>query len=362
MNRTLRRPMFRIGGTAEGITSGLDRTQLTASRPGYNRGRVVNPGGYAGDPIEERFLKRRDLLKKYTSPRDTGLSDFLINFGLDLVSRPKSGNIFQQVATSAKGPFEQWSAMKSSRAAGDDKLNAALLGDVMELASEEERAKIKAKGEIGKGKQFEYKGKMEDYQRLIEQQRELEKQLESAQEGTGGMEGVPGKIDPVPPTINEDNINQLKKQLEDNAKLQALFADKEEDQVRAAILKGISNGIFTFEDLIVYDKTGVPPKQSEFAEGGRAGYQNAGAVMPGAMQTAAMQAPGPTDQGQDSSVQNLSYEELRSRLPASITDDIIQLIANSQEALVDFANIQTQRDIKSFNQKYQVELVLPQEA
>jgi len=347
--------MFRIGGVAEGITSGLDRTQLTASRPGFLNGKTV-------DPIEERFLKRRDLLKKYTSPRDTGLSDFLINFGLDLVSRPKSGNIFQQVATSAKGPYEQWSAMKSSRAAGDDKLNAALLGDVMELASEEERAKIKAKGEIGKGKQFEYKGKMEDYQRLIEQQRELEKQLESAQEGTGGMEGVPGKIDPVPPTINEDNINQLKKQLEDNAKLQALFADKEEDQVRAAILKGISNGIFTFEDLIIYDRTGDPPKQSEFAEGGRAGYQNAGAVMPGAMQTAAMQAPEPTDQGQDSSVQNLSYEELRSRLPASITDDIIQLIANSQEALVDFANIQTQRDIKSFNQKYQVELVLPQEA
>ena len=48
MNRTLRRPMFRIGGTAEGITSGLDQTQLTASRPGYNRGRVVRPGGYAG--------------------------------------------------------------------------------------------------------------------------------------------------------------------------------------------------------------------------------------------------------------------------------------------------------------------------
>ena len=351
MNRTLRRPMFRIGGVAEGITSGLDRTQLTASRPGFLNGKTV-------DPIEERFLKRRDLLKKYTSPRDTGLSDFLINMGLDLVSRPKSGNIFQQVATSAKGPYEQWSAMKSSRAAGDDKLNAALLGDVMELASEEERARIKAESEEGKGKQFEYKGKMEDYQRLIEQQRDLEKQLQE-EESIQSIEGVPG---PVGPQRDQDKIDAINKKLEDNAKLQALFADKEEDQVRAAILKGISNGIFTFEDLIVYDETGVPPKQSEFAEGGRAGYQNAGAVMPGAMQTAAMQAPRPTDQGQDSSVQNLSYEELRSRLPASITDDIIQLIANSQEALVDFANIQTQRDIKSFNQKYQVELVLPQEA
>ena len=341
--------MFRIGGVAEGITSGLDRTQLTASRPGFLNGKTV-------DPIEERFLKRRDLLKKYTSPRDTGLSDFLINMGLDLVSRPKSGNIFQQVATSAKGPYEQWSAMKSSRAAEDDKLNAALLGDVMELASEEERAKIKARGEEGKGKQFEYKGKYEDYEALIKEQRDLEAEKRKIQKD---REGMPENIDT---SIIDNQLRQIEEKIEDNARLQGIFVDKEEDQVRAAILKGIANGIFTFEDLIVYDKTGVPPKQSEFAEGGRAGYQNAGAVMPGAMQTAAMQAPGPTDQGQDSSVQNLSYEELRSRLPASITDDIIQLIANSQEALVDFANIQTQRDVKSFNQKYQVELVLPQEA
>ena len=351
MNRTLRRPMFRIGGVAEGITSGLDRTQLTASRPGFLNGKTV-------DPIEERFLKRRDLLKKYTSPRDTGLSDFLISTGLDLVSRPAAGNIFQQAATSAKGPYEQWSAMKSSRAAGDDKLNAALLGDVMELASEEERAKIKAKGEIGKGKEFEYKGKYEDYEALIKEQRDLEAEKRKIQKD---KEGMPGNIDT---SIIDNQLRQIEEKIEDNARLQGIFVDKEEDQVRAAILKGISNGIFTFEDLIVYDKTGVPPKQSEFAEGGRAGYQNAGAVMPGAMQTAAMQAPGNMDQGpkQDSPVQDLSYEELRSRLPASVTDDIIQLIASSQEALVDFANIQTQRDIKSFNQKYQVELVLPQEA
>ena len=94
MNRILRRPMFRIGGTAEGITSGLDQTQLTASRPMYNRGRVVNPGGYQGDPVEERFLKRKALLDKYRSPKPSGMSDFLINFGLDLASRSPSGSIF----------------------------------------------------------------------------------------------------------------------------------------------------------------------------------------------------------------------------------------------------------------------------
>ena len=350
--------MFRTGGSAEGITSGLDTPKLNASRPGYQG--TGNPGDQrVVDPIEERFLRSRDLIKKYQSPRPSGMRDFLIDFGLDIASRPPSGSIFSTAAAAAKDPFSRYTARKESYRTEDDKLNAALLGDVMELASEEERARIKAEGEMGiGGKQFEYKGKMEDYQRLIEQQRELEKQLQEA-ESIEPIEGVPGSIGPQK---DQDKIDAIKKKLEDNAKLQELFADKEEDEVRKAILKGIANGIFTFEDLIVYDETGVPPKQSEFAEGGRAGYQNAGAVMPGAMQTATMQAPGPTDQGQDSPVQNLSYEELRSRLPASVTDDIIQLIASSQEALVDFANIQTQRDIKSFNQTYQVELVLPQEA
>ena len=331
--------MFRIGGSAEGITSGL------APRQGYEFGKDV-----------QKITQQRDLINTLAPRKDTSMRDFLINFGLDIASRPPSGSIFSTAAAAAKDPFSRYTARKESYRTEDDKLNAALLGDVMELESEEERARIKAEGERGKGgKDFEYKGKMEDYQRLIEQQRDLEKQLQE-EESIQSIEGVPG---PVGPQKDQDKIDAINKKLEDNAKLQALFADKEEDQVRAAILKGISNGIFTFEDLIVYDETGVPPKQSEFAEGGRAGYANAGAVMP-----AVAPAPGNMDQGpkQDSPVQDLSYEELRSRLPASVTDDIIQLIASSQEALVDFANIQTQRDIKSFNQKYQVELVLPQEA
>jgi hypothetical protein len=56
MSRFLHRPMFRRGGSAgEGITSGL--------RPGYNRGRVVNPGGYAGE--EYSIFKQKDLESLY---------------------------------------------------------------------------------------------------------------------------------------------------------------------------------------------------------------------------------------------------------------------------------------------------------
>jgi hypothetical protein len=58
-------------------------------------------------------------------------------------------------------------------------------------------------------------------------------------------------------------------------------------------------------------------------------------------------------------VQKLSYAELRNRLPQEITDDVIRLIANSNEALTDFAYIRTQGDVVKFNTKYGVNLVLP---
>jgi len=61
-------------------------------------------------------------------------------------------------------------------------------------------------------------------------------------------------------------------------------------------------------------------------------------------------------------VQNLSFSELRTRLPQEISDEIVMLLANSKQALVDFANIQTGEDVASFNQQYDVNLTLPQGA
>ena len=58
----------------------------------------------------------------------------------------------------------------------------------------------------------------------------------------------------------------------------------------------------------------------------------------------------------------IDFETLRARLPKEITDDIVQLMANSAEALEDFASISTQQDVDQFNKKYNVNLVLPAEA
>jgi len=53
------------------------------------------------------------------------------------------------------------------------------------------------------------------------------------------------------------------------------------------------------------------------------------------------------------------YNALRRRLPKEISNDVVRLIAYNQEAFADFANISDQSDVESFNQKYNVELVLP---
>jgi len=85
MNRTLKRPMFRIGGSAgTGITSGLDQPQKMANggRTGYQQGTMPNFqfGGVPG---------------------------FLTQFGLNLLATPPAGNIFQTTGIAAREPFNQ---------------------------------------------------------------------------------------------------------------------------------------------------------------------------------------------------------------------------------------------------------------
>ncbi len=85
MKRTLTRPMFRIGGSAgTGITSGLNqpRKQYQQGSNPYNMGNFA-PGTGAG---------------------------LLTGIGLDLLSRPPQGNIFQTLATSSKEPFRDYQA------------------------------------------------------------------------------------------------------------------------------------------------------------------------------------------------------------------------------------------------------------
>jgi len=113
---------------------------------------------------------------------------------------------------------------------------------------------------------------------------------------------------------------------------------------------------------------------SEFSTGGRVGYQdgtpNPDMIMPQPkpqevmddrkLDTLMTAAPAMEDPNQARSMGDKDmYAALRRRLPPEITDDVVRLIAYNQEAFADFANISDQSDVESFNQKYNVELVLP---
>jgi len=103
MPRFLHRPMFRRGGsTGEGITSGL--------RQGYNRGRVVNPGGYAGD---EDFNLNDYITEAPELPKSSAGADFWLNLGTNILAQPGGKPILQTLGTAGKEPLARYQQQRS---------------------------------------------------------------------------------------------------------------------------------------------------------------------------------------------------------------------------------------------------------
>jgi len=332
MSRTLKRPMFKMGGAAEGITSGLDKP----------RQQYAN-----GDKVQSALdttMRAQEALQKLRGERSgfmpSALPGFLTSFGLNLLSTPPQGNIFQTAATAAKEPFQTFQAaeLADERARtnlGEDLFTTALAS---EYALEEER--IKNKGEKGPA-QFErvtranlsnafYDGKIKQQEKLLENA--------SAPERSN----IQSEIDALRRKRDDDYRSIISGEMSEDA------------FVKDIIIAGVKNDIF--DPAKVADKfpalADLLYDDEELAKGGRVGLVLGG--KPGAM----MPDVAKSDEDQ---VQDLSYNELRSRLPASIDNQVVQVIANSKQALLDFANIRDQQDVDEFNQKYNVSLNIAQE-
>ena len=119
MSRILKRPMFKMGGSAEnsGIMDGM-------------RNRYDNGGSV------EQILKELD--EKAPAPT-SGRSDFLTSFGLNLLSTPPQGNIFQTAAVAAREPFARYQQSRAASAANRREIMAALLGQKREQDFEMEK-------------------------------------------------------------------------------------------------------------------------------------------------------------------------------------------------------------------------------
>jgi hypothetical protein len=158
MSRILKRPMFKMGGsTGTGITSGLDKP-----RQNYQDAGSVNPlTQYPTDffpPLGTREIKPntssltmdddkltagQELLKAFEN-RNTrpDLSQFLINFGLNLASATPRGNIFATAAEAAKKPADTLFKEKAAEKAFGRELDlAATKMDINERLKKEAEAR-----------------------------------------------------------------------------------------------------------------------------------------------------------------------------------------------------------------------------
>jgi hypothetical protein len=135
MNRTLKRPMFRIGGMpAEGITSGLDKPRMASAdmemkmqrlREAFlnykQQGGTLSFEDFSRIYAEENFNSGGRVGYQTGGFSAAGLPGFLTGFGLNLLATPPQGNIFQTSAVAAREPFAnlQRSQMAAAKTAGE---------------------------------------------------------------------------------------------------------------------------------------------------------------------------------------------------------------------------------------------------
>ena len=336
--RTLRRPMFRIGGSAgEGITSGL------APRQGYQG------TGNSLDQLVKQIPEFQKVAKQYAyKPRGVTPADALIEFGLNVASAPPTGSIFSTAAGAAKEPFQRYAQSKASAAEKAYASEADLFKTLIGAYGDIEAAK-KGEGAKSYAKQWEVNRIGE----LMNEISELEiKDPKSKQLPI--LRAQLDKLKPKNPFINFFLSDEIGGKIFKKIKADLLLKDRAEG----------GENKYSGEDDPALWKEAVKQFEKEvsgmFNEGGRVGYQQGLSVQP---QQASMQPQMAQQEMQmPEEMTSVGFEELRQRLPAEVTDDIVRLISSSGEAMEDFATIETEQDTANFNKKYGVNLVLPSEA
>ena len=451
MNRVLKRPMFRMGGAAEGITSGLDRPRQQYNQAGmvknqFEADRLTQNAAKLKDAAMDVFMKGAEARGQFdnntldnpvtnmfqtagdtatggltrdqiiaqaiadsqkfsgSQPQMSGremAARFLIPFGLDFATRTPSGNLFSTAAASAKEPtaalFKSIDDRRDAKTKREADLFAAFLSSGLQERKEDKKAaaeRLKESQEL-----------LTLYDRTLERNvivkaGDVYNNLDNYGPAQADKDGRPFEKIEVANQIKQlmGTIFELKNQesLSDEQQLELEQAETVLDYLKGnnntkifanellrdpnfladvrSVVKNVFektdkykefkiDGVSEQEELLIqkeldkavkfYLETGTFPPEymgaQAMATGGRAGYQMGGGADMGQMPT-------------NEPIQKIDYETLRARLPKEITDDIVKLIASSPEALEDFATIQTQQDVVLFNQKYDVELVLPAEA
>ena len=377
MSNILRRPMFRRGGavnsSGQGITSGLDTPK---------RGLVDEPGKYSQpSSIDQAISMYGDVSKAmpFDFKPELSMGDYLkiASRGMEILGAPSEGSGLGGVLATASKPLAKLGMELGTdidkRQALAKKTYQDRVGAVAKLAGGLEEEKIKANRTFAKKQNLElFESKMNEriasltekrdsYDEGSEEYLKLDRVIRAeTQNRNDGMQAI---------------LTGSKTQQEQKRELFNIFIKNADGDIDAAIASFMS--VFPNAEMdSIYSGFTAPTgegekKKPKLATGGRVGMFAGGPMTGGTMedemaeevlQDEAKQLETLNKKNQKQQAQPLTYDQLRARLPRSIGDDIIRLLADNYDALGDFASIQTQADVDNFNLKYQVNLVLPQEA
>ena len=321
--------MFKRGGTPNtGIMDGFD-------------------DGGSTNPILQETFERKTMEKEPV----LGLSDYasLFKLGAGIASAPGRGSGLGGVLAAA-GPSLQTAAdeFAASQKAKADRRRAFEQAEDVRQESFESAQRAAKSEEFLLDKKLE--GEMElakldklEKQFVIEKAAELRKILLTGNEAE--QKAAIDDLDALFPTKAKAKYEQIAEAEKEGW--------KDYEETAEDILERIEDGTATNDEKAQYaGKSSVEIAKEiaiakviarfEYAEGGRVEMQQGGQAA----------GTGPM----------LTFEELRARLPMEVTDQVVRLLASSEAALLDFANIDTQEDIAVFNQKYNVDLQLPTQA
>jgi hypothetical protein len=375
MSRTLKRPMFRRGGFAdtgimEGFSNGGDTVRRGTDTSPQELDSIMGlidkasesaPAPAPTNPLLQQVFERKEMEDEPIM----GLSDYasLFKLGANIASAPGRGDGLGGLLASA-GPSlsqaaDEFAASQEAKAARrrafeekEDAREDAFKATQMSAISEE----------FLLDKELENQLKLADREPLekefiLNKAQELREKIASGdeklrEEAMLDMEVLYPERAKAKYKEMEEARNEGYKKFED---LADDIVERLEDGTATKTEKQLYTGKSAVEiatDMAIADVL----SDYKFAEGGRVGLANGGGPFePGSGPDPDPGSP-PIMRG-DSPM--LTFEELRARLPREVSDQVVRLIATSEAALLDFANIDTQEDISIFNQKYNVDLQLP---
>ena len=355
MSRILRRPMFR-GGKVSSYGTGIASGLANGGRPGYKDGNIV-----------DRYETIRESIPMPKQGLSTGDYLRIASAGLDILGRPSEGGGIGGVLATASQPLAKLGvdlgSSLDSRLSKANETRDNLAGTLTGVEIEREIGLEKAKGVSG----FLERKINEMFDSDIEEAIANNDEVTANSLKAKKQEMITDYI--VKGQDDSDYLAILKNQT---------AFDQAEGDARRIVKSQINpaTGVKWIEADVGFtkkkngEKRRILRETSKFmveskAEGGLTGMMtedvNVMEQTPGGIADVNIQETETMDPNNPQPMQ-VSYDELRARLPREIGDDIVTLLANSYEALADFAAISTQADVDNFNVKYGVELVLPQEA